>query len=348
VGISVNVASCFKNMSELSRIKQKMVSVVCSVYNGEKWLEECTSSVLNQSFIDFEFIIVNDGSSDSSWEIIQDLASKDPRIRAFNRNWSGLADSLNFGIEKSVGKWIARIDVDDICHPERLHEQLDFAERDERLVLVGSWCNVFDCSLKLGRDAQYPFLHEELRGRLLKLNRGFFPHSTAFFRRSAFFAVGGYRSKLTRAQDYDLWLRICEHGRIGCVQRDLVQIRKHAQQISHLDLGFRQIADCRMALVSWFIVQSGLDDPLDSAAPEALFQEFKDFIDNEVINYKISSQYNFIKTFRDLYQSNRYLELVYFLSTFSAAINFFKFCFRKVVGEGYSKKIAQLWREGRA
>lgn len=91
------------------------VSVLMSVYNGERWLAESIESVLNQTFTDFEFLIVNDGSTDGSGEIINRYAEQDSRIHVFDKPNTGLADSLNYGIARAKGEWIARIDADDVC-----------------------------------------------------------------------------------------------------------------------------------------------------------------------------------------------------------------------------------------
>ena len=99
------------------------VTVIMSCYNGSKWLEESIISVLVQSYKAFEFVLINDGSSDDTWNIIQKYSEIDSRIVPINKINSGLADSLNFGISIARGKWIARIDDDDLCEPNRLLEQ---------------------------------------------------------------------------------------------------------------------------------------------------------------------------------------------------------------------------------
>ena len=91
------------------------ITVLMSVYNGERFLKDSISSVLNQSFTEFEFIIINDGSTDNSINIIREFSFIDKRIRIINKQNTGLTNSLNKGIEIANGKWIARVDDDDVC-----------------------------------------------------------------------------------------------------------------------------------------------------------------------------------------------------------------------------------------
>ena len=100
------------------------ISVLMSCFNGEQWIEEAIRSVLNQSHPIDEFIIVNDGSTDKSLEIIKDFSEKDPRINFIDKNNTGLADSLNVGIQKCSSEWIARIDIDDIWHVDKIVNQV--------------------------------------------------------------------------------------------------------------------------------------------------------------------------------------------------------------------------------
>ena len=114
------------------------ITVLMAVYNGDRWLAESIQSVLGQTFTNFEFIIINDGSDDYSPQIISQFAKKDSRIHVYDKENSGLTDSLNYGIEKAQGEWIARIDADDIWRSERLQKQIECVRLNTDLVLVGS------------------------------------------------------------------------------------------------------------------------------------------------------------------------------------------------------------------
>ena len=121
-----------------------IVSVVMSVYNSEKYLPEAIESILNQTYTNFEFIIINDGSTDNSLRIIKEYANKDKRIIVISRENKGLIFSLNEGIEVSKGKYIIRMDADDISLPNRLKIQLDFMEKNKDIAICGTVAITFD------------------------------------------------------------------------------------------------------------------------------------------------------------------------------------------------------------
>ena len=114
------------------------VSIILSVYNGANWLDKAILSIQNQSFQDFEFLIINDGSNDSSLDIANKYAAKDSRLKIFTKENTGLPNSLNFGLSKAHGEWIARIDADDFSLPCRLTEQMMITQKDSNVILVGT------------------------------------------------------------------------------------------------------------------------------------------------------------------------------------------------------------------
>jgi len=148
------------------------ISVVMAVYNGEKYLREAIDSILNQTFNDFEFIIINDGSTDDSAEIIKSY--NDPRIILIQQENKGLAAALNEGIKIAKGKFIARMDADDISLKTRLEKQIQFMEAHPEYVAIGSWSNhisadgdyLYTCKMPLESSAlkdelpdKCPFIH---------------------------------------------------------------------------------------------------------------------------------------------------------------------------------------------
>lgn len=207
------------------------ITVLMSVYNGARWLDEAISSVLSQSFIDFEFIIVNDGSTDQSLEIINKFAGSDGRIVVINKPNTGLADSLNKGIQKARGAWIARLDADDLCEPERLEKQYKLAITIPNVVLIGSDLQEIDENSSLGKIRTYPIRHRELRRHLI--SGKFFAHSSAFFKTEIVRNVGGYRTAFFRAQDYDLWLRMVDRGCFAATGEPLIKYRIHPDMLSN-------------------------------------------------------------------------------------------------------------------
>lgn len=252
-----------------------LVSVLMSCFNAADWLVESVESVLGQTFTDFEFVIIDDGSTDNSLDILQRYALKDDRIILVPKKNTGLADSLNVGLRCARGDWIARMDADDICEPNRLEKQVAFVSIHCDVVFVGTGLTIINESGYLGAKFIYPAGHAGLLKYLLTARR-FPPHASAFYSRALVLDNGGYRGRIRRAEDYDLWLRLSEHGDMASIQEPLLRIRKHSGQISLSDGGRDQIVDCRLAIVSYLLRRAGLADPID--ADEVTYKRFVDWI----------------------------------------------------------------------
>lgn len=318
------------------------ISVLMSVYNGERWLRESIESILNQTFKNFEFIIVNDGSTDSSPLIINQYATQDKRIKIINKPNTGLADSLNQGINSASGEWIARIDADDLFVPNRLEIQYKLAKSDPDLVLIGSGLIEIDEFGKKLKCYRYPLNNELLRDRLLKF-KSFFAHSSSFYRAEVVKKLGGYRISLRRAQDFDLWLRLSEVGKIACVYEPLVYIRKHSGQVSHEDKGRRQLIDATVALVSYFLRKKGYRDPIEGSEEE--FEVFWKFVEAGIEQNGFFKYQEFINQIKNKLHSSEsiigYLEIIALLGKHP---NFFiNYLFQKFFGVRFAKKLADLW-----
>ncbi len=192
------------------------VSVLMPVYNGGRQLEPAVRSVLDQTFGDFELIVVDDGSDDGSGEVIARLAATDVRVHVLtHRRNAGLVASLNDGLELSRGELVARLDADDLALPTRLERQVALFQHDEGLVLSATAYRRVDFNGTLGRVGQPPATHAEFVGLMLIGNR--LCHSTVMFRRGAVMSLGGYRPDWFPVEDYDLWLRLAKTGRYQAV-----------------------------------------------------------------------------------------------------------------------------------
>lgn len=255
------------------------ISVLLSCYNGARWLDEAINSVLSQTFGDFEFIIVDDGSTDNSPEIIKRFAEQDARIAVIGKSNTGLADSLNVGIRQARGEWIARLDADDICEPARLEMQLARAGENPGLVFIGSGLLEIDENGNALKTYRYPARHV-LLVRNLYSARKFPPHSSAFYRTDAVRSIGGYRPRIRRSQDRDLWLRLSEVGQLTAINEPLVRIRKHSDQISHDESGRRQKIDSRVAMISYWLRRHRFSDPV--AADDDVFESFHAWVANRL------------------------------------------------------------------
>jgi glycosyltransferase involved in cell wall biosynthesis len=236
-----------------------------SVYNGSLYLREGIESILGQTFSNFEFIIVDDGSTDDSYDIL--FTYKDPRINLIHKEHTGLTHSLNVGLAQAKGIWVARIDCDDIAEPHRLTYQLESIKTNPQLVLVGSNCNLINSEGHILWPVRFPAEHETFL-RHIEHGGSPFPHSSAVFLLRAALEVGGYNERFLRSQDIDLWFRLFEKGRIACIQESLVRLRKHDYNISSTDGWRKQIIYGVAARVSYERRRQGLPDPSHGSEEE--------------------------------------------------------------------------------
>ena len=191
------------------------ITVLMSVFNGEQFLCESIESILNQTFIDLEFLIINDGSIDSSQEII--LSYNDPRIILLNNDENvGLSKSLNRGIRRSRGEYVARQDADDISHPDRLKMQYEYMETNN--------CDVTCCRYQYmdKRGKRLLWVSEMFSGKSLKLKlinlKDPISHGSVLMNKNSLVDAGGYNESFEFSQDYELWLRLLSMGkRIECI-----------------------------------------------------------------------------------------------------------------------------------
>lgn len=198
------------------------VSVIMSVKNGLPYLESTVNSVLNQTFKDFEFIIVNDGSTDNTAGILENY--HDPRLQIINQGNTGVAAAKNRAVRQSSGNYIAVIDADDVWLSHKLQRQVDFLNQNPEYVLVGSYVQIID------KDGNY--LYTEKKPVSDKENRHFndikntWTHSACFFRRQAFYKAGCYYEPVKQyIVDYMLMYQLSQVGKVYQLPEVLVQYR---------------------------------------------------------------------------------------------------------------------------
>lgn len=194
-------------MQDISKPK---ISILMPVYNGDKYLSEAIVSVLSQSFTDFEFIIINDGSTDNSEKIIKEFQEKDNRILYFkNEKNLGIQKTLNIGLSFSKADYIARIDSDDIwCDKDKLRKQLDFLEKYPDHAIVGTAMETIDEKGGKLQNIRYPLTDPEIRNVILFSSQ--FAHPSVLISAKALDEIGFYsvEKKHKNVEDYELWLRI--------------------------------------------------------------------------------------------------------------------------------------------
>lgn len=200
-----------------------LISVIMSVYNGEEYLRESIESILTQSFKNFEFIVINDGSTDNSLQIINSF--NDKRIVLINQKNTGLAVALNNGIKTAKGKYIARMDADDISVATRLEMQLDFMENNQEYVIIGSNAIVIDQNANYVYTTDLPTIDGQLR-KLLPSSP--FMHSSVMVKKNSIEECGYYYeaiSKLYSFEDVILWNKLCKLGAIANIKTPLIKYR---------------------------------------------------------------------------------------------------------------------------
>lgn len=207
--------------------KTPVISVVMPVYNAGPYLPEAIESILNQSFGDFEFVCVNDGSTDASLQVLEEYAGRDSRIRILSQSNAGVTKALNAGLAIARGEYIARMDGDDIADPCRFQEQLNYMRDHPDCASVG--CLVIHVTASgEERDRSKPDItDQQIRDRLYNGDSTAMPHYGSFMRRDQLNRIGCYREEFSSAQDLDLFLRLCEVGTLANVPLYLMRYREH-------------------------------------------------------------------------------------------------------------------------
>ena len=211
-----------------------LVSVIMPVRNGGAYLAPAVDSVLAQTFADFELIIINDGSTDDSREIIEDYARADSRIRAFSQAGQGLVPALNRGLAKAKGRYLARMDSDDICLPYRFATQVKELEARPELGVVGSAVLIMDSRGEVTGQQTYP-RSRALRERLL--HGDLLCHPAIMGRTELFRQAGGYRAYYRHCEDYDLWLRLSVLAELDNLAEPLLLYRVHEHSVTRRHAG---------------------------------------------------------------------------------------------------------------
>ena len=318
-----------------------LITVIMSVFNGSQWLSESIESVLKQTFSKFEFIIVDDGSTDNSVEIIKRYQSQDSRIHLIVKNNSGLADSLNHAIQIARGQWIARLDADDICEPMRLEKQFIFSQHNPSIVFIGTGHSVINSQGQVEGIYDYPTNHAQLLSNLINI-RKYPAHSSAFYRSDVVRSVGGYRPRMKRSQDCDLWLRLSEMGQLASLKEPLIRLRYHSEQISDIGGSKGQFFYSRMAMISYWLRIRGFTDPVN--ANDSNYELFMQWLDLQFKKhglYQFHAHYALLYTFLQKPSFRKFISLA--TSSFMHPIFTVDLIKNRIAGDKSMDKIAKKW-----
>jgi len=236
------------------------VTVLMAVYNGGPFLEAAIESVRHQTYADFEFIIVDDGSTDCSLEVVQKIAAHDSRIRLIRSVHEGPAATRNRGLALAQGTIVVCMDADDVAMPGRVERQLGYLVSHPEVAAVGSALQLIDKDgQQIAPSSGYPLTPEEIRTGLL-MGCNTLGHPTVAMRREAVLSVGGYRRQFDFAEDFDLWLRLSERHALANLPDVLVNYRWHGGNATIL----RKRAQALAAYIARFAAQErsrGRPDP---------------------------------------------------------------------------------------
>lgn len=212
----------------------RKVSIIMPVYNGESYLHEAITSILSQSFTDFEFVMIDDGSDDRSWEVMQSF--EDPRIRLERNEINmGLIATLNRGIKLAKGDFIARMDCDDVSLPDRLKMQVDFLDKNPDIGMVGTDYSMIASDgtpWNPPKSFDVPTESDLIEWKL------YFSccvcHASMMVRKTVYSHLGGYQNDFVHAEDYDLFLRAVSSTKIASLPDVMYKVRKHQGNVSEM------------------------------------------------------------------------------------------------------------------
>lgn len=227
-----------QNLTMKSEITPR-VAVVMPVFNGEKHLASTIEAILNQSLTDFEFVIVNDGSTDGSREILAQYALRDRRISIIDQDNAGISNATNTAISQSAAPYVAPMDQDDISLPRRLELECAALEENDHLVCIGGWTELIDEKGRFLTTIQVPADNDAIQ-KLALAGHTPINHPGCMIRRSTLLEAGGYDPEFDLAQDLDLFLRLGEVGKLENLAQPVLQYRMHQTGASEKNLNLQR------------------------------------------------------------------------------------------------------------
>jgi glycosyltransferase involved in cell wall biosynthesis len=210
------------------------LSVILPAYNVARYLRDAIASVQAQTLADFELIVVDDGSTDATPTVLREIAAHEPRLRLLSRPNTGIVGALNDALALCTAPYVARMDGDDLCAPDRFEAQLAFLEANPQVLLVGSDVEFVDAHNARLKTYRPPHDATAIRDALLAGNSGALIHPAIMGPRRSWTETGGYRERYKFVEDYDLFLRVSRLGPLANLDRPLLRYRIHAQSTNYL------------------------------------------------------------------------------------------------------------------
>lgn len=209
------------------------ISVILPNFNGGNYLEKAIRSIQEQTYRNWELLLIDDGSTDDSRRLVHSLAQNDKRIKLIEKENSGIVDSLNLGISKAKGEYIARMDADDIALSFRLEKQFHYLRQNDDIAILGSAVELID-EWDQGLMIDPPICsHPEIIKHLLLGHGGTIRHPTILMRRNLIEKLNGYDKKAEWAEDLDLYFRASEYGELVNFPEVLLRYRIHFKSVNY-------------------------------------------------------------------------------------------------------------------
>lgn len=218
-----------------NKTDKPLISVVMPVYNAGKFLPEAIKSILCQTYNNFEFIIVDDASTDNSWEIIKEYEKKDNRIKAFKNNKNlGVSATTNMAISKTKGKYVARMDADDVSFPDRLEKQHLYLQKNAEIIAVGGQCVVINENNEIIGQKKFPVEFKKLKRMIFKavpIQQPSLMINTTLLPKN----FNWYSPECTSAEEIDVLFKLMKHGQIANLKDWVLYYRYRADSLSHIN-----------------------------------------------------------------------------------------------------------------
>lgn len=224
-----------------------LVSVVMTIFNAEFSLRRAIESIQRQSLKDFEFLIINDGSTDKSFSIVNEYMKNDKRIRVItNERNLQIAHSLNIGVFSARADFIARMDSDDISFPKRLEVQYTFLQKHPKVAIVGANILIIDENESIISKREYPTRSDDLKKVMFRYSP--FAHPTVMFRKKIFQEFGGYNPQMIPCEDIDFWFKIGSKYEFGSIAEPLLKYTLSSNSNSHYNLRSTELLGFKIRL----------------------------------------------------------------------------------------------------
>lgn len=241
-------------------MSEPVISVVMPVYNGGAFLQPAIDSILSQTFPDFELIVIDDGSTDATPDVLARAVSADKRVRVLSDGRRGLVGALNAGLAAARAPLVARMDADDLSRPDRFALQVAFLRDNPDVGVVGGQMAYIDHrGQQIGRPTSLATESEEIERNLLQ-GHSVIAHATIFARREILAEIGGYRHAYKSAEDLDLWLRIVGRAKLASLDKVIYDYRQHGAQSTRAT-ALRQRFSTLLAVTMAEHRREGLPDP---------------------------------------------------------------------------------------